>query len=167
MRRGTWLGLAALVLALGALPALAEVMYARFSTPVRSARSLGAAALGTLEQGEAVQVVARDGRYYRLLYGGKTGWVYFNKLASDKPEDVASALGGGLATGGFELTELEAGGALRGLSPMAESYARTAEVPQWAVQAVEQMQQRGISPAELEDFQKEGRLGEYGEEVAE
>lgn len=166
MRRGSWALLVGLLLALVALPALAEVMYARFSAPVRSGRTVSSRTIGTLRQGEGVQVAGREGRHYKVTYKGQTGWVYFNKLAREKPEDVENLLGGGLAAGGIELTELEAGGALRGLSPMAESYARQAEVPKWAVDAVEEMQARGITAYELEEFQQQGGLGEYGEGVA-
>ncbi len=153
-----------LVLVLMAAPALAETMYARYSTPVRAGRTLGSATLGTLAQGQAVQVVGREGRYYRTVYAGTTGWVYYNKLADTKPEDVSAALGGDLSLGGLELTELESGGALRGLSPMAENYAEAAEIPKWAVDAVEQMQERGVTARELDDFEREGGLGEYAGE---
>ena len=153
-----------MLLALTAAPALAETMYARYSTPVRAGRTLGSATLGTLAQGQAVQVVGRDGRYFRTVYAGTTGWVYYNKLADTKPEDVSAALGGDLSPGGLELTELESGGALRGLSPMAENYAEAAEIPKWAVDAVEQMQERGVTARELDDFEREGGLGEYAGE---
>ncbi len=164
MRRINMLGAAVLLLALAALPALGAVMYARVSAPVRSERGLDAATLGRLDQGEAVQVAGREGGYYRLSYRGQSGYVYYNKLAEQKPEDVGALLGGGLGRG-IELTELEAGGALRGLAPMAESYAEGAEVPEWAVEAVEEMQGRAIAASDLEAFQREGGLGEYAEGV--
>jgi hypothetical protein len=157
--------LAALVAAAAALPVLAETMYARFSTPVRADRALGAATFGTLQQGDAVQVTGREGSYYSVAYRGRTGWVYYNRLAGEEPEDV-TALIGGLGGEGIQLTELEAGGALRGLSPMAENYARAADIPRWAVDAVEAMQARSITAYEMEAFQKEGGLGEYGGGVA-
>ncbi|MHC4480436.1 MAG: SH3 domain-containing protein [Planctomycetota bacterium] len=167
MRRRGVLTLAVVaLLALAALPAIAEVMYARVSTPVRSGRTLGSATLGTLRQGEGVDVTGREGGHYRVAYRGQAGWVYYNKLAAEKPEDVGALLGGGLATEGIRLTELEAGGALRGLSPMAEDYAQQADVPAWAVSAVEEMQERGITAYELEAFQQEGGLGEYGKGVS-
>ena len=166
MRRTlTGAAVAAVLLAWGAAAA-AEMMYARASAPVRAGSGLGAAALGTLAQGEGVAVTGRAGRYYQVDYRGRTGYVYANRLAPDKPEDVASLFGGGLGGQGIQLTELEAGGALRGLSPMAESYAASAEIPAWAVQAVEQMQACGVSAFDLEQFQKEGGLGEYGGEAA-
>ncbi|KPK62245.1 MAG: hypothetical protein AMK73_06420 [Planctomycetes bacterium SM23_32] len=158
-------GWAAVLIALAAVPVLADTMYARFSAPVRAERTLGAETLGTLSQGDAVQVTGREGSYYRVNYRGRAGWVYFNKLAGEKPEDVTGLLGG-LGGEGIRLTELEAGGALRGLSPMAESYAKAADVPRWAVDAVEAMQGRTITARQLEEFQREGGLGEYGEGVA-
>jgi len=166
VRHPKLIGFVMLALALTALPVLAGTMYARFSTPVRAERSLGAATLGTLKQGEAVEKLDRAGNYYKVSYKGRTGWVYYNKLTHDKPEDVASLLGGLGTGGGITLTELEAGGALRGLSPMAEDYAASRDVPKWAIQAVEDMQARTVSPEEMDRFEREGGLGEYGEEAA-
>ena len=64
----------------------------------------------------------------------------------------------------LELTEIEAGGALRGLSPMAKKYAENEDVPAWALKAVEDMQGLKLSEKELDAFAREGGLGEYGEE---
>jgi len=157
-----WGALLALV-CVAAAPAMAETMYARFSAPVRSGRTLRATTIGTLKQGEAVEVAAREGRYFRVQYRGQSGYVYYNKLAEQKPEDVAALLGGAPGAGGIELAELEAGGALRGLSPMAQDYVEAADVPAWAVQAVESMQAVEVTLQQLEAFQRQGRLGEYGE----
>ncbi len=154
------------LLALTALPVLAETMYARFSAPVRSDRTLRATTLGTLEQAEPIEVAGREGRYFKVSYKGDTGWVYFNKLSTEKPEDVAALLGGGFGAEGIVLTDQEAGGALRGLSRMTEDYARSSDIPPWALRAVEQMQARSISDRDLELFQEDGKLGEYGEEAA-
>jgi hypothetical protein len=46
---------------------------------------------------------------------------------------------------------------------MAENYAKSADIPQWAVQAVENMQGLGITAQDLDSFAREGGLGEYGE----
>ncbi len=141
----------------------AETMYARSSTEVRAARALSAAVVARLKQGDAVTVVERVRRHYKVSVGGKVGWIYYNKLAKQKPENVAALLAGGPTAGAIELTELQAGGALRGLSPMAEKYAEGANLPDWTLQAVEDMQSRKITDTELDDFSREGRLGEYGE----
>lgn len=146
-----------------AVSALGATMYARISAPVRAGTGLSADTLGRLRQGEAVETAAREGRYYRVRYQGKAGYVYYNKLADQKPEDVSSLLSSGPGTEGIELSELEAGGALRGLSPMAQNYVEASDVPEWAVQAVEDMQGRAVSAQTLEQFQRAGGLGEYGE----
>ena len=160
------LGLA-LVVTAAPEPATApqRTMYARSSAVVRNGRTFSAAALARLKQGDAVQLLATEGRYYQVKVGDVTGWVYRNKLAADKPEDVADLLAGSPNSGSIELSELEAGGALRGLSPLAEDYAKAENVPPWAVQAVEAMGSRAVKPEDLELFQKQGKLGEYGEEV--
>ncbi len=164
MRR--MLPIAVLWMLTAVVPAMASTMYARFSAPVRSGTAFSATTLGMLQQGEAIQVVGRENSYYRVSYRDQAGYVYFNKLTAQKPQDVAALLGGSGVSDGIQLTELEAGGALRGLSPMAEKYAASGEVPGWAVQAVEDMQGRHIDMSDLEAFQREGGLGEYaGEEL--
>ncbi len=163
MRRVQPLVVASVLFLLGAAAAYGATMYARSSAVVRSERKLGAQVVVRLRQGDAVETLARQGRYYKVLVSGKTGWIYFNKLAEDKPEDIASLLGSGAAAGAIDLTELEAGGALRGLSPMADNYIKASRLPSWVVQALESMQSLKIEQGEFEEFQREGRLGEYGE----
>ena len=146
-----------------ASPVFAQTMYARTAATVRADKKLSAPVVASLKQGDAVTVRVKEGSHYKVSVGGKEGWIYYNKLAEHKPEDVAALLGADPARP-IVLTELEAGGALRGLSPMAENYAKGADIPEWATQAVENMQGLGITAEELESFAREGRLGEYGEE---
>ncbi|MBS3761913.1 MAG: SH3 domain-containing protein [Planctomycetes bacterium] len=152
------------LIGLPAIPAQARTMYTRTAAELRGGTSLGASVVVRLEQGAAVEVLERSGDYYRVSAGAEEGWIYFNKLAEEKPEDIEAILSGGASGEGVELAELEAGGALRGLSPAAEKYADSAEIPDWAVQAVEEMQARKVGPEEIEKFAREGRLGEYGQE---
>ena len=163
VKRAQPLAVAFVLFLLGAAAAYGATMYARSSAVVRSERKLGAEVVARLRQGDAVETLGQQGRYYKVLVDGKTGWIYFNKLADDKPEDVASLLGSGAGAGAIDLTELEAGGALRGLTPMAENYIKASQLPQWVVKALESMQSLKIEQRDLEEFQREGRLGEYGE----
>jgi len=165
MRRLTLAAAIVALWALTALPTMAQTqtMYARFSTPVRSGRGLSSTTIGTLQQGQAVQVDGREDNYFRVTLNGQSGYVYYNKLDDKKPEDVATLLAAAPASQGLQLTELEAGGALRGLSPMAEDYTASADIPQWAKDAVEQMQARQVTLQEMDAFQRAGHLGEYGE----
>jgi len=154
---------AGLVLAGAASAVLAETMYARTSAQVRAEKSLSSGVVVGLEQGDAVEVLDKADRHYRVRVGNKEGWVYYNKLSEERPEDVATLLSAGARTGGVQLTEVEAGGALRGLAPVAKLYALDVEAPDWAVQAVDNMQRLQFSQKELDDFAREGHLGEYAE----
>jgi len=151
----------ALLLATGSV-AYCELMYARFSTSVRAERSLGSEVVARLKQGDAVTVLDREGRHYRVLVGGREGWIYYNKLAAQAPEDVAALLASTPWAGPVQLSELEAGGALRGLSTMARKYAARAQLPDWTLDALREIQSMSIPLKELERFQQQGRLGEYG-----
>ena len=156
--------LAVLAFVVCAGASLAETMYARTSAKVREHTRLGARVIATLKQGDGVEVIEKSARHYRVSVMGRQGWVYYNKLAQQKPEDVATLLAQKPRLQHVSLDEIEAGGALRGLSPMAENYAKTAELPPWAKQAVEDMQSQKVTGDELEAFAREGGLGEYGEE---
>jgi hypothetical protein len=164
MNRRNALLLAAVIFLVGAPRLRAEVMYARTTTQVRSDRSLSSDVVITLRQGDAVNVLEQQGKHYRVRVGNREGWVYYNKLAKEMPEDVATLLAVRSGADGVRLTETEAGGALRGLAPTATKYAEGAQAPQWAVRCVEEMQEMRVTPKELDAFAREGRLGEYGEE---
>jgi hypothetical protein len=157
-----WIPLAVILALLVSSVVLAETMYARTSATVREGKTLGSPVVARLGQGDAVDVKRKSGRHYEVSVGGKAGWVYYNKLTSEKPEDVAALLSRSTSQP-IELTDVEAGGALRGLSPMAEDYAKSSDIPGWARGAVEDMQGLSIAAEELEAFAREGRLGEYGE----
>lgn len=161
MRRA--IRVAAVLTLVAASAVVAETMYARTSAVVRADKGLSAPVVAELNQGDAVDVLEKDGFHYRVSAVGKEGWLYYNKLAEQKPEDVAALLGADPARP-IELAEMEAGGALRGLSPLAEEYAKRAKnIPKWAARAVDQMQGLKITRKDLEAFAREGRLGEYGE----
>ncbi len=159
---GKVLFVTALIVALAAA-GVAQTMYARTSTVVRDGTRLSAKLVTRLHQRDPVEVLARTGRHYKVNVGGKTGWAYHSKLAPDRPEDVAAALRQGPGEGMIKLDEIETSGAMRGLSPMAEKYAAGGEIPEWAVEAVEAMQGRGITPVELDAFARAGGLDEYAE----
>jgi uncharacterized protein YgiM (DUF1202 family) len=152
----------AVLIACGSVLA-APTMYARMRTEVRQSRSFGAEVVTRLKQGDAVRVVEKSERHYRVSVGGREGWIYYNKLTSEKPEDIAALLGSAPSTAGMDLSEMEAGGALRGLSPAAEQYALAEKIPDWAVQAVERMHEMKATPDELDAFARSGGLGEYME----
>jgi uncharacterized protein YgiM (DUF1202 family) len=132
-------------------------------TEVRDGRSFAAAVVTRLEQGDPVQILGRTGRHYKVAVDGRSGWIYYNKLTEEKPEDISALLGSGPSTAGMDLDEMEAGGALRGLSPAAEKYAMAEDIPRWAVEAVERMQKLKTTPEDLESFARQGKLGEYME----
>lgn len=159
-RKVFWVG--ALIVAVAAA-GVAKTMYARTSTVVRDGTRLSAKVVTRLRQRDPVEVLTRTGRHYNVNVGGKTGWVYHSKLTPDRPEDVAAALRQGPGAGTIKLDEIETSGAMRGLSPMAEKYAAGGEIPEWAVEAVEAMQGRGIAAGELDAFARAGGLGEYAE----
>ena len=69
-------------------------------------------------------VVKKEGKWYKVKYKGKTGYIYGSKVSKSKPSDDASLTA---EDGGVKVAELDTAGAARGLGPTAEAYAKRAE----------------------------------------
>ncbi len=150
------------------LPALsqAETMYAkRGGTKVTAEQSPTSKVIGTLDVGDPVQVMKKDGRKYQVkLANGQTGWVFQFKL-TDSPPAEKSGGGSGLSalTGKSTIAarEARAGGSIRGLKETTANYAKSKHIDPAHQRAVDDMEARIVTKEELAAFQREGGVGEY------
>ncbi|MEC4675083.1 MAG: SH3 domain-containing protein [Nitrospirota bacterium] len=144
----------------------AETMYAkRGGTKVTAAPSPTSKVVGTLNVGDRVQVLKKDGRKYQVkLSNGRTGWVFKFKLTASKPAGKSKG-GSGLSalTGRSTIAarEARAGGSIRGLKETTANYAKGKHIDPAHQRAVDDMEARVVTIAELAAFQREGGLGEY------
>jgi uncharacterized protein YgiM (DUF1202 family) len=142
----------------------AAILYAKQDdVKVTAEKSPSSAVIATLALGDAVTVLAEDGRLAKVkVANGKTGWVFKFRLAEAKPSS-----GGGLGLSGLTgkktiaAREARAGGSIRGLKESTEQYAKDKKIKQEHRDAVDRMEAFSIAPDEWMQFKKAGNLGEF------
>lgn len=159
-------GVVLLTVAMWILPSTtwAATLYAKQNdVKVTAEKTPTSAVVATLSLGDAVTVLAEDGRLAKVKTAtGKTGWVFKFRLAEEKPSS-----GGGLGLSGLmgkktiAARESRAGGSIRGLKESTEQYAKDKQIKQEHRDAVDRMEAFSIPPDELMQFKKTGNLGEF------
>ena len=146
----------------------AATLYVKKSgTKLQASDSARSKVIARLSQGTPVSVIKKAKRFYQVSApGGKKGWIFKFKLTSKVPAnssgggDLLGALGGRQK---IAARESSSGSSIRGLSPISEKHAKNKGISEEEIQAVKQMETFGVNPQEMENFLKEGRLGEYGQ----
>ena len=160
-------GIVLLTLATWMLPSTnwAATLYAKQDgVKVNAEKSPSSAVIATLALGDAVTVLAEEGRLAKVkTANGKTGWVFKFRLSEDKPSSGGGGLGLSGLTGRKTIAarESRAGGSIRGLKESTEQYAKAKQIKQEHRDAVDRMEVFSIPPDELMQFKKAGNLGEF------
>lgn len=144
--------------------ALAETVYVQAKTAqLRSGKTSLDKVVASVKLGEALEVVAKDGSWLQVKTAdGSQGWIFANKTSTSKPSgksDTLAQLGRSMRQGDASGTTASAGA--RGLDKASEGYANRAGVSQRDRDAVDRMTTYQMSDQEVEEFLKEGGLGEY------
>lgn len=144
--------------------AMAETVYVQAKTAqLRSGKTSLDKVVANVKFGEALEVVEKAGSWLQVKTGdGTQGWIFANKTSSSKPSgknDQLAALGKSMRGGDASGTTASAGA--RGLDKASEGYAHRAGVSQRDRDAVDRMTAYQLSDQEVEEFLKEGGLGEY------
>lgn len=145
-----------------------------------------------IKRGDKLKVLEKgDGRWLKVALARSpktTGWIYFNKITDTKPKDTTSKLA---FHGGITSSDLETGGAIRGLKKASQAYATKKKITPQTVADMHRIQtfpltlkefdknnNGNLEPSELQaanekrrqwieqnlaQFLKEGKLGEYAE----
>lgn len=142
----------------------AETLYVQAKTAqLRAGKTSLDPVLANIRYGEAVEVLSRDGNWTEVkTAGGAKGWIFSNKLSASKPSgsnDTLARLGQGMRSG--EASSSTASAGARGLDKTSEGYADRAGISQRDRDAVDRMTGYLVSDDEVEQFLKEGGLGEY------
>lgn len=150
---------------MAAAPVFAETMYAKKDqVKVTAEKAPTSSVVAILRIGDPVDVIEKSGRQYKVrLRSGKSGWVFKFKLSSTQPEVKKGDSGLSGLTGDSVVVaqEARAGGSIRGLKETTEHYADKKQISPADRRAVEKMEQRRVTDEELNQFKKEGRIGEY------
>lgn len=142
----------------------AATLYAKQDdVKVNAEKSPTSAVIATLALGDAVTVLAEEGRLAKVkTTTGKTGWVFKFRLAEEKPASGSSSgLSGLTGKRTIAARESRAGGSIRGLKESTEQYAKDKQIKQEHRDAVDRMEAFSIAPDELMQFKKAGNLGEF------
>ncbi len=144
--------------------ALAETVYVQAKTAqLRAGKTSLDPVVGNVKFGEALDVVGRDGSWVEIkTSSGARGWIFANKTTASKPSgsnDSLARLGQSMRGGDASATTASAGA--RGLDKASEGYANRTGVSARDREAVDRMTAYQIPDQEIEEFLREGGLGEY------
>lgn len=144
--------------------AAAETVYVRAKTAqLRAGKTSLDEVVANLRYGESLEVLAKDGAWLEVkTTRGTRGWLYSNKVSTSKPsggDNALAQLGKSMRGGDPSATTASAGA--RGLDKASEEYANQAGISQRDRDAVDGMTAYQVSDQEVEEFLKEGGLGEY------
>lgn len=146
------------------LPALAgENLYVRAAgTELKQTAGPGGTTLTKLDIGAKCDVVEKSGNWVKCKVEVKkkpmVGFVFAPKLSKDKPDK--ERMGGKQVAAASEQDTAQA---LRGLSATAEKHAARSKAKPEDVAAVKAMEELKVPEAEIAQFLREGKLGEYQE----
>lgn len=167
--RSLWLSLMGLWVALFFLgtEALAETVYVQAKTAqLRAGKTSLDAVVGNVKFGDALEVVGRDGSWMEVKTStGARGWIFANKTSPSKPSgtnDTLAKLGQSMRSGDASSTTASAGA--RGLDKASEGYANRTGISARDREAVDRMTAYQIPDQEVEEFMREGGLGEYAKQ---
>ncbi|MFQ5450527.1 MAG: SH3 domain-containing protein [Nitrospinaceae bacterium] len=145
----------------------AQTLYVKKSgTKLQATDSARSKVVAKLNRGTAVKVLKKSKRFYQVSApGGKKGWIFKFRLTSKAPSrsgggDFLGALGGRQQ---IAARESSSGSSIRGLSPISEQHAKNKGISKENIEAVKQMESFRVSPEAMDNFLKQGRLGEYGQ----
>ena len=144
--------------------ALAETVFVQGKTAkLRSGKTSLDNVVADLKFGEALEVLRKDGNWLQVQTAEKvTGWIFSNKTAATKPsggDETLAKLGRSFRRS--EASDVTAAAGARGLDKVSEGYANRSGITQQHRDTVDRMTAYRMNDQEVEDFLKDGGLGEY------
>ena len=153
-----------LVASLVAGLAAAETVYVGATTAkLRSGKTSLDPVVAELKFGEALDVLRTEGGWLEVRTTASVrGWIFANKTTASKPaggDDFLAKLGKSMRR--TEASEVTASAGARGLDKVSEGYAQRVGITLQDRDAVDRMTAYRLTDQEVEDFLKDGGLGEY------
>lgn len=144
--------------------AAAETVYVQATTAkLRSGKTSLDTMVADLKFGEALEVLRKEGGWLEVRTAAAvTGWIFANKTTATKPaggDDFLAKLGKSMRR--KEASEVTASAGARGLDKVSEEYAKRVGMTQQDRDAVDRMTAYKLTDQDVEDFLKDGGLGEY------
>ena len=145
--------------------ALAETVFVQSKTAkLRSGKTSLDSVVADLKFGESLEVLGKEGNWLEVqTTRGAKGWIFAGKTTPTKPtvgeDDVLAKLGKSFRR--TEAGDVTASAGARGLDKVSEGYANRVGITQQHRNAIDRMAGYRITDQEVEDFLKNGGLGEY------
>jgi uncharacterized protein YgiM (DUF1202 family) len=142
------------------------------SAELKTESSNSSSTITELKRGSELTLVTKEGRWYQVTdENDKTGWIYRGKVSEEEPEieetdEDEGGLGGllgGLSGSDINADAADSSRSIRGLSPEAKEYAQSTGTPQQSQDALDSVISRKAQEQEIDQFLKEGKIGEYAE----
>ena len=166
-RKKFFVPIVALVLMMTGAVTAAEILWVvSEGAKLKTEPSASSETVEGLPVGSELSVDSLEGSWYKVTTkSNKTGWVYRGKVSSTQPEGKEDRGGGGvfgaLPGSSIEVSAADTSRSIRGLSPAAKEYAASAKTPEAYQQALDRVLALKVTEKEIEDFLKQGKIGEY------
>jgi len=162
--------LALTILGNPAISAQKKIWVSTTGAKLKAEKSVSSATIANLPVGTQLTVHALKNRWYQVSTpNGKKGWIYRGKVSSEPPkkeggeQNPLGTLIGGLTGSNIRADASDTSRSVRGLSPEAEAYADRTGTPEQYKKALDAVLSTTTSVGEIEQFLKEGEIGEYAE----
>jgi len=145
--------------------ALADTVYVQAkNAKLRAGKTSLDPVIADLKFGDALEVFRKEGNWLEVqTAAGKKGWLFAGKTTPTKPagseDDALAMLGKSFRR--TEAGDVTASAGARGLDKVSEGYANRVGITQQHRDAIDRMAGYRINDQEVEDFLKQGGLGEY------
>ncbi len=139
------------------MTAWAETLYVdRSSVEIKEGRGSFYPTIYKATSGEALEVLEKQGGWYKVNTPQGAGWVFGKALSTQKP------MGGPGFLGTANTSELDKTAGFKGFDEPTENAYVSANNLQEQMGQVDRLESVPFSPSELRDFQKSGRVGPMG-----
>ena len=165
-KKWLWSGVSLILIMSGVAIAAETLWVVSEGAKLKAEQSASSETIETLPVGSELAMDASEGSWYKVTTkSNKTGWVYRGKVSTTAPEGKGDQAGGGLlgaAPGSsIEVSAADTSRSIRGISPAAQEYAASTKAPEEYQRALDRVLAMKVTDKEIEDFLKEGRIGEY------
>jgi hypothetical protein len=136
-------------------------------TKLHADKSATSSTVADVPVGAELTVISSQSLWYEVTTTtGKRGWVYRGKVSTTPPQGQQASDGSlfsALPGSGVQSQRADTSRSIRGLSPEAEEYAKRTNKPGKYQRALDAVLAMTVTPVDLEQFLKEGRIGEYAQ----
>ena len=146
-----------------------KLWISSINAKLKSEKSSSSKTVANLKIGTELSVIAFEKRWYNVeTKNGEIGWIYRGKVSESKPDAPGDEEEGGLggildniAGSNIQANASDTSRSIRGLSPEAEEYSEQTGKPQEVLTALDSVLELKVHNDEIEQFLKNGEIGEY------